>query len=239
MTEREETLRIVNDAIPTLKQIDILYTEATSSQEHLSQMQSALDEKAAKKGLRGVLAFLGGSVIFQLIGSVLLPVIKLLPPAIGDPVLIGLSTVIVIIAVRWVYKLLGIPLARRQADLDRQKAQTQTRMDAISQEIYRLTVQNAEKLNALPRDYCYYDAAVYFERVLANGQADSMKECLSLYEEYLHRQRLEADSRRMLEENQRQSEMLESIRRTSTAAAVNSGVAATFSVLTFASSNRY
>lgn len=239
MSEREENLRIVNEAIPVLKQINSLYTEATSSQEHMSRLQAALDEKAAKKGLRVLLAFLGGSVIFQVIGSLLFLVIKLLPPAIADPVLLGMSIVVMIIACRWVYKLLGIPLARRQADLDRQKAQVQTRMDAISREIYRLTVQNEEKLSALPRDYCYYAAAVYFERALANGQADSIKECICLYEEYLHRQRLEADSRKMLEENQRQSEMLESIRRSSTAAAVNSGVAATFSVLNFAATCRY
>ena len=106
-------------------------------------------------------------------------------------------------------------------------------MESISQEIYRVTTENQEKINLMPRDYRYYDAVAFFESALANGRADSMKEAINLYEETIHRQNMELNGRQMLEQCRMQSAMLANIEQYSKEAAINSGIAATFSVMNY------
>ena len=110
------------------------------------------------------------------------------------------------------------------------------RLQQISDAIYRISSNNEAAITAIPRDYRYYDAVSFFESALVNGRADSMKEAINLYESHLHMKALESDSQAMLRMNQRQSEMLGSINASSNAAARNSEIAATFSVLSFLNS---
>lgn len=105
--------------------------------------------------------------------------------------------------------------------------------DAISNEIYQLTIQNENILATLPRDYRYYDAVAFFESALANGRADSMKEAINLYEEHIHRMNMELNGRQMLEQSRMQGVMLANIEENSRAAAYNSNMAATFSILNY------
>lgn len=48
----------------------------------------------------------------------------------------------------------------------------------------------------IPRDYFYFTAMEKMKYFLINGHADSMKEAVKLYDEYLHREKLEYEARR-------------------------------------------
>jgi large-conductance mechanosensitive channel len=58
-------------------------------------------------------------------------------------------------------------------------------------------VYNERLLNWYPQNYCYVSAVEFFYDSVKNFRADSMKEAINLYENYMHQQRVE--------ENQKQS----------------------------------
>lgn len=45
-------------------------------------------------------------------------------------------------------------------------------------------------LDIVPREYCYVEALEYLLRVLQTGRAETMKEALNLYEEYMYREEM-------------------------------------------------
>lgn len=61
----------------------------------------------------------------------------------------------------------------------------------------------------LPRDYFYPAAMEKMKFFLINGHADSMKEAVKLYDEYLHREKLEYEAKRAADEAQRTADMSE------------------------------
>lgn len=61
--------------------------------------------------------------------------------------------------------------------------------------------QAASTLSLLPPKYTYLEAIDFFIDVIVNLRADSMKEAVNLYEEHLHRQRME-DAQNKLAEQQ-------------------------------------
>jgi hypothetical protein len=58
-------------------------------------------------------------------------------------------------------------------------------------------VYNKRLLNWYPQNYCYVSAAEFFYESVKNYRADSIKEAINLFENYMHQQRVE--------ENQKQS----------------------------------
>lgn len=64
----------------------------------------------------------------------------------------------------------------------------------------------AATLSLLPPRYTYLEAIDFFIDVIVNLRADSMKEAVNLYEEHLHRQRMEAAQNKLAEQ---QTQMLQ------------------------------
>lgn len=221
MTEREQTLNDVTVALPLLQRIDELYHEAAELQEPISCMQAELDERKAKKSRRVLLSIFTGYIGVIVVNQLPIPIYG------------GLRGILWIAFGVLFYQYAKKRLVQQQQKIDAKRQSIMPRIDEISKEVYDISTNNAEAIDKLPRDYRYYNAVSHFEHTLANGQADSMKEAISLYEEFLHRCRLEADSARIIQENMRQTEMLESINKSSKSTAINSGVAATFSILSF------
>lgn len=76
------------------------------------------------------------------------------------------------------------------------------------------TIKNSwQTLSVLPRDYCYFFAANYIYNVLINRRADSLKEAINLYEEQLHRWKMEQYSADLLEQSRQQQMTLNAIKR--------------------------
>ena len=55
-------------------------------------------------------------------------------------------------------------------------------------------------LSLLPPKYIYLEAIDYFIDVVTNMRADTIKEAVNLYEEHLHRQRMEAAQNKLMEQ---------------------------------------
>lgn len=234
MNERELALERVNAALPVLKQINELYLTAVN----INQQGMAQEVQAEQSKTKSVKTYpaIGAIVAFVLLdiiyGLVVVRIANALPSPIGF--ILGIAYIIfAIIACIVVYQTVKARVLSSVDTVSPAMPKYRQEIDEISDEIYRITVANEAVIGQIPRDYRYYDAVAYFEHVLANEQADSMKEAINLFEEYLHRQRLEQNSAILLEQAQRQSQMLSNIERSSNAAAQNSGMAAAFSILNY------
>lgn len=234
MNERELALARVNAALPVLERINELYLTAVN----INQQGMAQAAQAEQSKMRSVKTYpaIGAVITFVLLdiiyGLVVARVANALPSPIGP--ILGIGYIIfAIIACIVVYQKVKVRVLASADAVSPATPMYRQEIDEISDEIYHLTVANEAVIGQIPRDYRYYDAVAYFEHVLANEQADSMKEAINLFEEYLHRQRLEQNSAILLEQAQRQSEMLSNIEHSSNVAAQNSGMAAAFSILNY------
>lgn len=234
MSERELALERVNAALPVLKQINELYLTAVNiNQKGMAQKVQA--ERSKTRSVKtypvigAIVAFVLLDIIYRL---VVVRIANVLPSLIGS-ILAIVYIIFAIIVCAVVYQTVKAKVLSSGGTVSPATPKYRQEIDKISDEIYRLTVANEAVIAQIPRDYRYYDAAAYFEHVLANEQADSMKEAINLFEEYLHRQRLEQNSAILLDQARRQSQMLSNIERSSKETTQNSGIAAAFSILNY------
>ncbi len=87
-----------------------------------------------------------------------------------------------------------------------------------------IMTEGEEKLSIIPPDYRYPIASSYILKMVSSDRADEMREALSLYDEQLHRWKIENTQSAMLAEQMRQTETLKSINK-------RSGVSAAASVI--------
>ena len=232
MNEREMALEKVNRALPVFERINELYCAANSLNQQT--MTARVDEERFRQNTRrrANLNYLRTSTVVGLF--IVAGLLYLIGRATGYRDFFTSIAMIVLIAGGWA----GRRVSKKQLQEKHNQTETQIyamkhQMEQISQDIYRVAMENQELISLMPRDYRYYDAVAFFENALANGRADSMKEAINLYEEYLHRQNMELNSRQVLEQSRMQSAMLSNIEQSSQEAAFNSAIAAGFSVLTY------
>ena len=231
MNEREYNLSQMQSALRPLKTINDLYDTAISmNQQRTAEVMRVTSQREA--GRKDAILSMGAmsliTVIFG-IGGVFAPLMGEKFDLFGF--LVGLVLLIAFVPV----------MKRYKAKLDRArniKPVVEPYDDAlsdISREIEQTATQYSKEIAALPRDYRSYDAVSFFEHAFANYRANTITEAVNLYETHLHQKRQEEQSRLLLIDSQRQSEMLESIERSSRQAAAASTVSAAFSVLNFLS----
>lgn len=230
LSVRQAALADVQNALPVFEQINDLYIQA----ENLNQQVMVAQAEASEANNRG-----GKAIALGVAGAAYFVVESLLGPMV-DRMFHGKFTlafaVISLIGIGVIYLMVRrMDTVRRKQNAQRVQDQVSVQMEGISQELYRLFNENQAVILPIPRDYRNYNAVAFFESALANGRADSMKEALNLYEEYLHRAAMELNSQLALEQSRQQSAMLANIEESSRQTAVNSGIAAGFSVLNFLS----
>lgn len=110
--------------------------------------------------------------------------------------------------------------------------------EAIQKDIYAMRNRQDELymsisnvLEKIPQDYRYYIAINYIVDCLQKGRADSMKEAINLYEEQLHRWKLENAAMEAVILQQQQAASLRSIQASSRVAAVASTANAIHNIL--------
>lgn len=83
-------------------------------------------------------------------------------------------------------------------EADDQIEKVTQKLNAVSKEIsdYVATDEWKTALSYVPKDYFYMTALEKFKFYLENGHADNMKEALKLYDEFVHRKKLEKEARR-------------------------------------------
>lgn len=229
LSVRQAALADVQNALPVFEQINDLYLQAENlNQQIMISQAKAVDGNSRYGKVKAIVAVVLAYGVFDL----LFPLFGRLGYVFAFAYIIG-----VVIGMVCIYRAIKKKdLAKRDKGVQQVENQVGVQMEQISQEIYRLFTENAAVILPIPRDYRNYNAVVFFESALANGRADSMKEALNLYEEYLHRATMELNSQLAVEQSRQQSAMLANIEKSSRQAAVNSGIAAGFSVLNFINS---
>lgn len=205
MNERTANLTNVQKTLPALRQINDLYNRGRSMRKERENKLLKHDFDASETRFL-VYIYLAGAVFvaswFLMAG--ILKVFPWLPGFVIIPTMIGLP----IAAVLWYRK-----NAKEDTRIKGMRLSNEymAKIEAISREIQTVAQKNTDIFTLLPRDYRYYDAAVFFEQAFANGRADTMKEAINLYETHLHQQSMERLGAQILKENRRQSAMLASI----------------------------
>lgn len=243
MDEREATLQKVNAALPALKKINDLYIEADNLENqaaytHAANEQVKAENKVTWKTALGVAPKerrftpknIALAVVLLIVWSVMRSALSKMG-TFGDILAIVILAVVVVFILKWRSKLVADSQTATDARID----QLSRQYEAISNEIYQTYTDSQAAIEEIPRDYRYFAAVSFFESALANGRADNMKEAINLYEEHIHRQSMEANSRALLEQSRQQSAMMASIERSARQTAINTDTTAIFSVLNFLS----
>jgi hypothetical protein len=224
MSERQEALQLVTVAIPPLQQIDGLYDQALQLEQRNTAVSTGAKFNASRKGT--LLGLVSGFAIWFILDMIFYKLALT-----GTAMLVYIACALA--AAVFMFFFVKRKVMVNTHSVDRQVQSNQSIMQSISAQIQDVACSNAEVINALPRDYRYYHAVSFFEQALSNGRADSMKEAVNLYEEELHRQKLENQNQQMMMDNACQMEMMANIEQNTSDAARNSGVAAAFSILNY------
>lgn len=97
---------------------------------------------------------------------------------------------------RIIYETVKKPQLLKEADADIEKAQDRCKEIEKMIADYAATDEWRTALSYVPKDYFYMSALEKFKYYLENGHADNMKEALKLYDEFVHRKKLEKEARR-------------------------------------------
>lgn len=87
--------------------------------------------------------------------------------------------------------------------------QYQESIDRLENERNNFEKKHIRVLYFLPDIYRTRLATAYMERTVRTGRADSLKEAMNLYEEQLHRWRLEEQGRQLLQQKEMQTAMIQ------------------------------
>lgn len=176
------------------------------SDTHFSKSKQ-LKEKAEKKEITGLISFLSAAIFFAI-------ALAYISENVGG---IKFSIPIILFALTVALILAGISLIRTSG---------KNKKEANTEESIAINILNEgdEKLSIIPDEYRYPIASSYILKMVYSDRADEMRQALALYDEQLHRWKMENAQNAMLAEQMRQTETLKSIKK-------RSGVSATASVI--------
>lgn len=100
----------------------------------------------------------------------------------------------------------ALSFGRRSVKKDLEKAIK--RSEELIGKIKGILHEKEEIIDIIPQKYRYPLAAKFFVEVLENGRADSMKEAMNLFEEQLHRWKMESKMEQVLKNQQAESNAL-------------------------------
>ena len=231
ISEREMALSKVNNAIPVFSKINELYYRANTINQRAQANEADLEYTRRHNGsVKGLLiSLVVGALIGDLLASIIRLIFKVNSAAANNIILdvfvIGGAVLSVLLSIM-IMKNKKRYISEEQNIMDK-------RLASISDEICDITIKNDAVISQIPRDYRYYEAVEYFEKVLANGAAESMKEAIALYEESCHRRNIELNNSIIADQMRAQTQMMKYIEDNTGRTAYNSGIAATFSVLNY------
>ncbi len=111
---------------------------------------------------------------------------------------------------------------RRKTEADRQGIESARQRQAVLADSVSAIYQASGVSDFYPPKYFHVDAVNYVYDCISNYRADSLKEALNSYEEYLHRMRMEQAQSEQLKALQRAELLLRRIEINSAAAAIGS-----------------
>lgn len=219
------------EALPVLKEINDLYNFGESLRQRTAVRQT--NQKTNNTRYARLKAALVSLILYAVLSLILDVIIVPIAYKTGFRILTLLYSIVGVGVCIYVYFYLKKIFSAHKPVETTEDITAGKQLEKISERILEISTENCEVLERIPADYRCYDAVLFMERAARNGRADNMKEAINLYEEDLHRRRLETNSAVAIHMQQEQCKMLSDIEYNSHRAAVNSGIAATFSVLSY------
>ena len=138
----------------------------------------------------------------------------------------------------WIYSIAPKQLPKMQQrndeELDKalepyrqQLISAQEKINAIDRQMKQLAIRFAQECANYPakNQYAYSEAAAYFYNYVHNGQATTLGEAVTLYENHLHQERMEQGQQQMLRQQQ-VSNVINAVSGFATVSAINQNTAA-------------
>ncbi|MFM9414538.1 hypothetical protein ACKQTC_09190 [Peptococcus simiae] len=223
---KNEAMKSVYEALPILQEINRLYFKARSIEQQASV--ATVKTQRSKARISWIPAIIAAFIVFYIL-DIFFELFVAGRSGYVVPIFIISSLILCFV----IYKFIRKSLNFNPNAPNKRLSAARNEIDLISDQIFRLASENSKILEKIPRDYRNYEAVSYFEKLFANGQADSMKEAVNLFDEYAHRSKMESNTERSLMIARQQSLMLQNIEFNSARAADAASVGAFFSVLNY------
>lgn len=185
----------------TLRQYDERIATCNNNISHERQLyENKKNLSKPLKILMGVLIYLGVIGILAIIVSKEIFVSgKGLDSEDAAVLKVGVVSIVLFIAWMVFYTIKKIRAKKYLSDVALPKINTyQKQLGIAKQEKTAYQTQENKCLNMIPEDYRDIYCVAYFYKVMSEGRADSLKESFNLYEEYLHRLRMENKMEKLL-----------------------------------------
>ena len=198
LSMREEALQAKKDMMADLEKALPIYQKMASISEKIEKLNN---EKNRKLGiLTRIIRFyavaFGGAILGVIAFGIIAEVTGNNTIVAKDGLAIGSSVAVVL-------KLLL--KAKKNRDIDKQLAQYQVELKNY------LEQNNCRELYCVPEKYRYYIAVNYIYECLRDGRASDLKEALNMYEEQMHRWKMEGYQQQMLVRSEQQLKVSQAI----------------------------
>lgn len=201
--EKDELVGKVESALPYLRRIN----ELVEQREILKKEISRDPHETVRVVLAVLFAVFGGMVI-------IMTIVRSAPTIFQIPYkympLALLPTIISVV-------ILCILKPRRK----RRKQEYLEKIKFVNDELITIIKMHGKTMEVLPEAYRYYSAALYVHQVLVNARADSLKEALNLYEDQLHRWKMENAQNQLIMIASQQKATMDAIELSTTLSAID------------------
>ena len=219
MEERNIALEEVNQIIPVVERIENLYAQVTQLEQRSETIMA--DEERRKKRFKKLLR-LPARLIVIATALVILHLNKKNLELTQAGIIFGVGIATAIIFYFLMSKTVVGNMKPRKESL-RRIASNDELIQQLHGEMGDYYQQNIDLLESFPPDYQYIEAVRFFQKALLNRRADSLKEAINLYEDYLYKQNMTETVR---QQHAEQVAYLQSIENASYTAANNAARAA-------------
>lgn len=204
--EKSFFIDIFNRSLNPLKQIDSLAMEKGRLNDKINAINFKLHKKLNIPALIFVPLFLGFFISANFYDAIatkinLLPSyenissIEILKPLAITSLIIAIILIALFFALRQLYRIL---IVKTKINFLLGK------IKALDFNINEIINQNIEILKNIPPRYCYYFSVNFMLGVLFNQRADSLKEAINVYEDQLHKWKMENYQQQLCEINRQQ-----------------------------------
>ena len=218
MEERMVTVNQVKRVVPIVEQLENYYAQIAQLDQRCEVIKAEKNQKIIRKKSRcNRIAIMFPAFLYLLTGFLFKGI-----SSTGQMIAGAVGVVLSVVG----YIFIAKPIIRRAQCSDdeiQQVAEIEEAMDEIRQEMEEYYSQNSDILASFPPDYQYTQAVYFFYKALVNGRADSLKEAINLYEDYLYKKDL---AETMRERHEEQIAYLRQIENASNRAANNASDAA-------------
>lgn len=190
------------DLESALVKADQICKEAYPFMENASNMRANADEKAAKSSKHfKILSIVIGFLFMSISGNILGPMGM---GGSGALIIVVIGVLLAVVLYKKVF--IGTVVESRvKADYEAAANEEQKGTDILN--------ANADALSVMPSDYWYPLATDYVLRMVRTGRADTVNKALMMFDEQLHRWKMEDSNASILAQQQAQTEALRGIRK--------------------------